>query len=53
MYKITYIYLDDPNKKYSIIFDAKDPDDAIAKFVEYKPMADIKLVEELNGQRNP
>lgn len=53
MYKITYIYFDEPNKKYSIIFDAKDPDDATAKFVEYKPLADIKLVEELNGQRNP
>ena len=47
MYKITFIYLDNPNKKYSIIFDAKDLDDAIAKFVEYKPLADIRLVEEL------
>ena len=47
MYKITFIYFDEPNKKYSIIFDAKDIDEAVAKFVEYKPMADIKLVEEL------
>ena len=50
MYKITYIYFDEPTKKYSIIFDAKDIDDAVTKFIECKPMADIKLVEELNGQ---
>ena len=47
MYKVTFIYFDEPTKQYSIIFEANDPDDAIAKFVEYKPMADIKLVEEL------
>ena len=49
MYKITYIYFDEPTKKYSIIFDAEDIDDAVVKFVECKPMADIKLVEELYG----
>ena len=53
MYKITYIYFDEPTKKYSIIFEAEDLDNAVAKFVDCNPLADIKLVEELNGRRNP
>ena len=47
MYKISYIFFDEPTKQYSIIFEAEDPDDAIVKFVAMKQMADIKLVEEL------
>lgn len=45
VYKIIYIYFEEPERTYSQILEASDPDSAIRKFVEVNPRADIRLIE--------
>jgi hypothetical protein len=52
MFKIIFKYQDEPRKKWSIILDAPDIDKAISMFVDCKPLADIVLVEQLDGRRD-